>query len=353
MSCDGEQMPLIERLVAVRSELLKAAEDWRPWIDGREADRDASARNLLQYLELRRHDLREIQDPLSELGLSSMGDSEGHVQASLDAVLAALQTLAEHGQRRLRARRRSASPTAANCWRSGPRHSSARLHAAAPTRIMVTMPTEAATDPGLVRDLLVAGMDCARINCAHDDPDRWVAMCENLRAGEQLTGRRARVLVDLPGPKLRTGPLAPQETRDDKGDYLRLRTGDHLVLTRAGAATEPESLQAGRRPRSDARLTRRSPPRAVATTSGSTTASWAASSSRPGRIDRDADHLSRGEGVEAPRREGHQPAGRRARHRPARVPQRGCSADSQRTTPTSWACHSSAGHGMCCASAST
>ncbi len=39
---------------------------------------------------------------------------------------------------------------------------------------------------------------------------------------EEQTGRRARVVVDLPGPKLRTGPLAPQPTRDNKGDYLRL-----------------------------------------------------------------------------------------------------------------------------------
>ena len=37
-----------------------------------------------------------------------------------------------------------------------------------PTRIMVTMPTEAVTDPDLVREMLVAGMDCMRINCAHD-----------------------------------------------------------------------------------------------------------------------------------------------------------------------------------------
>ena len=46
------------------------AEGWRPWISGREADRDASARNLLQYLALRGHDLRDLQDPLIALGLS-------------------------------------------------------------------------------------------------------------------------------------------------------------------------------------------------------------------------------------------------------------------------------------------
>ena len=35
-------------------------------------------------------------------------------------------------------------------------------------RIMVTMPSEAANDYELVRDLVIEGMNCMRINCAHD-----------------------------------------------------------------------------------------------------------------------------------------------------------------------------------------
>ena len=94
---------------------------------------------------------------------------------------------------------------------------------------MVTMPTEAASDPALVREMLVAGMDCMRINCAHDTAPEWRAMRDNLRLAEEQTRRGARVVVDLPGPKLRTGPLAPQPTRDSKGDYLRLGIGDRLL----------------------------------------------------------------------------------------------------------------------------
>jgi len=75
-------------------------------------------------------------------------------------------------------------------------------------RIMVTMPSEAATQPELVRDLLRAGMDVMRINCAHDDPDAWRAMVDNLRRAEREVGRSCRVQADLGGPKLRTGPLA-------------------------------------------------------------------------------------------------------------------------------------------------
>jgi pyruvate kinase len=69
------------------------------------------------------------------------------------------------------------------------------------------MPREAADDYELVADLIVKGMDCARINCAHDDPERWGRMAENIRRASAAAGRPCMVLMDLPGPKLRTGPI--------------------------------------------------------------------------------------------------------------------------------------------------
>ena len=57
---------------------------------------------------------------------------------------------------------------------------------------------------------------------------------------EDETRRTARLLVDLPGPKLRTGSLAAQTTSDRKGHYLRLRIGDRLLLTRADDVAGPE-----------------------------------------------------------------------------------------------------------------
>jgi pyruvate kinase len=76
-------------------------------------------------------------------------------------------------------------------------------------RVMVTMPSEAAEDPRLIRELLEHGMDCMRINCAHDHPDVWARMIEHLRRARRESGRRCRVLMDLGGPKLRTGPVEP------------------------------------------------------------------------------------------------------------------------------------------------
>ncbi len=72
---------------------------------------------------------------------------------------------------------------------------------------MVTLPSEAADDYPLVRHLVSQGMDVARINGAHDDPDVWVRMARNVRRASTETDRSCRVSMDLPGPKLRTGPL--------------------------------------------------------------------------------------------------------------------------------------------------
>ena len=74
---------------------------------------------------------------------------------------------------------------------------------------MVTVPTQAADDYGFVRDLVAAGMDCMRINCAHDSREEWERMVINLRKAERETGRKCRISMDLAGPKLRTGAVEP------------------------------------------------------------------------------------------------------------------------------------------------
>jgi pyruvate kinase len=131
---------------------------------------------------------------------------------------------------------------------------------------MVTMPSEAADDPALIRDLLGDGMTVMRINCAHDGPEVWAKMVKRLRRAEREVGRTCMISFDLAGPKLRTGAIdggvpvakwrphrdrlgkviAPAEVRfrmpsatagDDPGIVLegpviaKARPGDTLVLT--------------------------------------------------------------------------------------------------------------------------
>jgi len=172
-------------------------------------DHRASARNLLDYLALRRHDIRPLQSKLARLGLSSLGRTEPHVLSSLHAVLKVLHKLGGSDP---------ITPASRTVPQLGQgttllEKNTEALLGEAPTarhvRIMVTMPPEAATKYELVRDLLVQGMDCMRINCAHDGPGAWSGMIANLRRAETETNKHCKVAMDLAGPKLRTGSIEP------------------------------------------------------------------------------------------------------------------------------------------------
>lgn len=196
-----------------------------------------SARNLVHYLALRRHDLRRLQLRLARAGLSSLGRSEPHVLVTLDRVLAMLALA--------RGLPAPDAPPPAVGFRQGERILTAntrRLLGARPARrtvrIILTLSPEVAEDPRHAYDLVAAGMDCARINCARDDASVWKAMAENVIAARRAHGRDCPILVDLGGTKLRTGPIAGGAKR------LLLAVGDRLDLVReeAGFPTRDGSL---------------------------------------------------------------------------------------------------------------
>ena len=90
-------------------------------------------------------------------------------------------------------------------------------------RVMATLPPEAATEPELVDNLVAAGMDCARINCAHDDPETWGQMVEHVRKAAARLERPCRVMMDIAGPKCRIlRAKAPPKTRLLRGDRVVL-----------------------------------------------------------------------------------------------------------------------------------
>ena len=109
-------------------------------------------------------------------------------------------------------------------------------------RIMVTMATAAATDQQLMRDLLQAGMNLIRINCAHDDASVWRDMIANLRRAEQATGCQCLILMDLAGPKLRTGALAPGDQvvrwKPHRDHYGRVQHPARIALLAPAEGTE-------------------------------------------------------------------------------------------------------------------
>lgn len=167
-----------------------------------------SARNLVHYLALRQADLRGLQETLVSLGLSSLGRAERNVLGSLRVVSTALGSL------------RGEAATFAPDARGelaldnviARKHKEALLGSSPPERdvsIMVTMPAEAGDNGELVAEMLAAGMNVARINCAQDDEANWQRSIDNVRAAARDAETECRILMDLGGPKIRTGPLEP------------------------------------------------------------------------------------------------------------------------------------------------
>jgi pyruvate kinase len=236
---------LIEQLNYLRSEMLKLESS--DTVDSAiHPEHRASAVNLIHYLALRRHDIRQLQTQLASLGLSSLGRNEPHVIGGVDAVMKVLNQLAGSS---------GASPhlpEGAPAINEGAAllHKNSEVLLGVPpqgrsVRIMVTMPPEAATDYDLVRDLVLHGMDCMRINCAHDGPEAWSGMVRNLHRAVKETGRPCKIAMDLAGPKLRTGPIehgpAVLKYRPQRDDFGRVVTPARIWLT---PSSKPEHASA-------------------------------------------------------------------------------------------------------------
>jgi pyruvate kinase len=203
----------------------------------------ASARNLLHYLAMRRRDLRALQQPLAALGLSSLGRSESHALAAVDAVLHTLTALSGECV----ASPGGAAPCDVISGAAQLETHTRALFGPEPrgrtVRIMVTMPSEAATDAALVQRLVEGGMDCMRINCAHDTPEAWARMIGHLQQARRASGRDCSILMDVAGPKLRTGPVEPgpavQKVRPVRDAFGFVTSPARVWLTAGDRAVAP------------------------------------------------------------------------------------------------------------------
>lgn len=245
------------RLVEVRRTALEQAaktlELWAPALAG--SPFAGSAENLAIYLALRRIDLTVEQAALTRLGLSSLGRSESHVRATLDAVIAALSALGGGPIE-------TALPFPADASRAIIEARRDVLFGADPggpsARILVTLPSEAASDPAIVADLIGAGANAVRINCAHDGPAAWEAMISFTREAAAAEGRAVPVLMDLAGPKVRTETVSVPRAfleREKKKKLKEMKKAGLAPETRGPRLMKGDRLRLLRRP--SARATER------------------------------------------------------------------------------------------------
>lgn len=89
------------------------------------------------------------------------------------------------------------------------------------TKIVCTLGP--ATDrPGLIEQLIEAGMDVARINASHGDHADHARRIRQVRNAAHALGRPVALLMDLPGPKFRLDDLSEGFCRLDEGMTVTL-----------------------------------------------------------------------------------------------------------------------------------
>jgi pyruvate kinase len=159
-------------------------------------------------MALRSHEIGWLQEELRMLGLPGLDNVEAHVMRSLLALKTILNHLA--GEPRFEHRKGTISIAKSNKILNANTkalfgYKSKRRR----TRIMVTLPSSASYDKKFVNELVGLGMNSARVNCAHDNTDTWLQMISNVRDASALHQRQVKVMMDLGGPKLRTGSISP------------------------------------------------------------------------------------------------------------------------------------------------
>ena len=82
----------------------------------------------------------------------------------------------------------------------------------------------ASNSEAMIRELLRAGMDVARLNFSHGTHEEHARVIERVRRAAEKEGRTVCILQDLQGPKMRTGRLKYRTP-------VALKAGSHLTIT--------------------------------------------------------------------------------------------------------------------------
>ncbi|HMK36161.1 MAG TPA: pyruvate kinase [Desulfomonilaceae bacterium] len=115
------------------------------------------------------------------------------------------------------------------------------------TKIVCTI-GPASESQGVLEEMLLAGMNVARINFSHGDFESHKKMIETVRAAARSTGRSVAVMADLPGPKIRIGPLESEPIELNQGDEFILTSEDvpgNAKRVSVPLATLPQAVRPG------------------------------------------------------------------------------------------------------------
>jgi len=200
-----------------------------------------SAKNLVHFDALSQLELGELKHELKTIGLNGEITAPFAVLPTLRAVRDVLAILAGRdidplrlGIERDDITRLENLATEHAQTALGPAPS---LH---PTRVMVSSHADLANDYEKMKELVSAGMNILRINCAHGDANEWRRTADLVRRAASEYDKDVRIICDLAGPKVRTGKMRNDEP-------ILLAVGDTIHVTSApvlgtNAAVAPDGV---------------------------------------------------------------------------------------------------------------
>ncbi|KAL3630685.1 hypothetical protein CASFOL_023669 [Castilleja foliolosa] len=250
----GNQDSVLDKLKAVHLHIL-AMEQWNTSrLKMCHRNYSASATNLLHYLALKSLDTELIKEELSSIGLLNLETVNIHVLSSLSACIQMLinsrpdSLLGINISSETSDRKKSDLGITAMTRRASSNRNKllGTLQGQKMTHIMVTIGQEAVENDTHITDLINSGTTIFRINCAHGNPEIWSKIISTVKKSARLLEKPCRILMDLAGPKLRTGTfedgpcvvkISPK--RNSLGSIVR---GAQIWLTQQGAGPPPPHL---------------------------------------------------------------------------------------------------------------
>ena len=199
---------MLQQVEEIIEKAMKLEAQYKEQLEHVHPNFQQSARNLVYYRAMRSDDIRDLQKRLGWMGISRLAKAESHTLSSLYITRSVLSAFLKDEPVHIQ----PAGLSIKEGNRLARTNAKALLGYRAKgrrTRIMVTLPSEAAEDYQMVRQMIAEGMNCARINCAHDGPEQWKKMIDHVRKASEKLKRKCQVAMDLAGPKIRTGALKP------------------------------------------------------------------------------------------------------------------------------------------------
>ncbi|XP_065868267.1 plastidial pyruvate kinase 4, chloroplastic-like isoform X2 [Euphorbia lathyris] len=269
-SCDDSSasysdVSLLEKLQAIQMHILESQQWNASKLQLCHRKYLASATNMIHYMAFRSY-LDCDDDPNFLLSLFNWETIKSHVLASLTANIQLVKNLKSnslHPEDHISSKilyQEQNNATLFNTQEMRKKASSNRellfgqFQDTRTPHIMVTVGQEAIESESLlITDLINAGTTLFRINCAHGNPSTWSEIIRRVREISQMLKKPCRILMDLAGPKLRTGTLktapslmkiSPKKTTEKTS--IRLRIGDLLIVSRGSFSDQNEFSSAQR-----------------------------------------------------------------------------------------------------------